>query len=114
MSARTMKRDLDVNPTLPEEKVGGSKDLARISIRTNISINPSNPDEIFLSGNWRNCLSTDGGLTWEYHGTAGYEATDPNPELVGEFCGYCEPRLAQLPDKTSVSKEQMDTYTCRS
>jgi len=42
--------------------------------------------------------SSDGGLTWEYYASVAYEAEDPNPELVGEFCGYCEPSLAQLAD----------------
>ena len=42
--------------------------------------------------------STDGGLTWQYHATVAYDPDDPNPGLVGEYCGYCEPSLAQLLD----------------
>ena len=42
--------------------------------------------------------SADGGLTWKYYATVAYQANDPNPELVGGFCGYCEPSLARLSD----------------
>ena len=46
--------DPDANPTAP----GG------LSRPTNLAVNPSNPRELFLSGNWRPCLSEDGGRTW--------------------------------------------------
>ena len=42
--------------------------------------------------------STDSGKTWSYHATAAYDPVDPNPELFGAYCGYCEPSLALLPD----------------
>ena len=42
--------------------------------------------------------SSDSGRSWEYHATVAYGPNDPHPELVGEYCGYCEPSLAQLPD----------------
>lgn len=35
-----------------------------LSTPTNIAVNPLNPDELFISANWRNCLSEDGGVTW--------------------------------------------------
>ncbi len=48
--------------------------------------------------------STDRGRTWQYRATVAYDPNDPNPELsIGmgkycEYCGYCEPSLALLPD----------------
>ena len=46
--------DPDADPTAP----GG------LSRPTNLAINPSNPRELFLSANWRPCLSEDGGQSW--------------------------------------------------
>ena len=46
------------NPTLPEEGLS-------MSSLTNITLSRRNPDELFLSANWRNLFSTDGGKTWE-------------------------------------------------
>ena len=48
------------NPTL--DGVNGS--TAQLSAPKNIALNPRNPKEIFISANWRPCLSTDGGITW--------------------------------------------------
>lgn len=42
--------------------------------------------------------SMDGGLTWRYHATVAYDPNDPDPDLVGQYCGFCEPSLAQLAD----------------
>ena len=42
--------------------------------------------------------STDNGRTWKYQGTAGYAPKDPDPHLIGAYCGYCEPSLALLSD----------------
>jgi protocatechuate 3,4-dioxygenase beta subunit len=42
--------------------------------------------------------STDHGKTWYYHGTAAHSEGDPNPELPGEFGGFSETSLAELPD----------------
>jgi len=42
--------------------------------------------------------STDQGHTWQYLATVAYDPNDPNPELPGDYCGYCEPSLALLPD----------------
>lgn len=52
--------DLSANPTQDNVRDG----MAKLSGLTNITLNPRNPQEIFLSQNWRPCLSTDGGLTW--------------------------------------------------
>ncbi len=41
--------------------------------------------------------SKDQGKSWEYWDSI-YYPEDPNPELFGAFCGYCEPSLALLPD----------------
>lgn len=41
--------------------------------------------------------SRDQGKSWEYWDSI-YYPEDPNPELFGAFCGYCEPSLALLPD----------------
>jgi photosystem II stability/assembly factor-like uncharacterized protein len=49
--------DFAANPTSPEE--GGN-----LSTLTNIAVSAAAPDVIFLSANWRNWLSLDGGETW--------------------------------------------------
>ncbi len=54
--------DYEANPTLPHDS--GAPKSAALSRPTNIAINPNNPKELFLSANWRPCLSTDGGNTW--------------------------------------------------
>lgn len=56
----TLKIDPAGNPTLPDDL--GSRDL---STPTNLCLNPRNPDEVFISCNWRNAYSADGGRTWE-------------------------------------------------
>ncbi len=53
--------DVSVNPTLPAEQGGTS---ASLSSPTNLTINPHNAKEIFVSANWRPCWSDDGGQTW--------------------------------------------------
>ncbi len=47
------------NPTLPDDP--GSRDL---STPTNLALNPKNPDEMFISCNWRNAYTADGGKSW--------------------------------------------------
>jgi len=59
-TSNQMTVDLSANPTLDNVRDG----MARLSSLTNITINPRNPREIFLSANWRPCLSTDGGKSW--------------------------------------------------
>jgi len=48
------------DPTLPSDAAKS----AGLSSVTNLAINPQNPKELFISANWRSCLSSDGGLTW--------------------------------------------------
>jgi len=40
--------------------------------------------------------STDRGRSWQYHASVAYQPNDPDPQLVGQFCGFCEPSLALL------------------
>lgn len=54
--------DHEGNPTSGQ---GGESKMTRLSRPTNLTINPLNPQELFLSANWRPCLSEDGGLTWK-------------------------------------------------
>jgi photosystem II stability/assembly factor-like uncharacterized protein len=49
-----MANDHNANPSM---STGLSK-------TTNLSINPSNPQELFISANWSPCISSDGGRTW--------------------------------------------------
>ncbi len=51
--------DLTANPTLDNVNAGATT----LSAPTNITLNPRNPKELFISSNWRNVLSTDGGAT---------------------------------------------------
>lgn len=55
-----IRTDPATNPTL-DGVHGGT---ASLSAPRNLTINPRNPKEIFISANWRPCLSTDGGQTW--------------------------------------------------
>jgi len=56
-----LRTDTKTNPTLD----GFNGGTASLSAPRNLSINPHNPREIFLAANWRPCLSSDGGVTWE-------------------------------------------------
>lgn len=56
----TLATDQEGDPTLPAEG-----DTVPMSNVTNLAINPRNPKELFISGNWRSCLSQDGGRTWK-------------------------------------------------
>ena len=49
-----LANDADANPT----EAGG------LSSPTNLCINPVNPQELFMSANWRPAISADGGRTW--------------------------------------------------
>ncbi len=55
-----MTNDIAANPTLDNAK----GDKTGLSAPTNLTINPANPQELFMSANWRSCLSLDGGVTW--------------------------------------------------
>ena len=59
-SSATVQTDHAGNPTLP-----GAGAKTPLSIPTNVTINPRNPKQIFVSANWRSCLSGDGGQTWQ-------------------------------------------------
>jgi len=52
------------NPTLDNVFNG----TASLSAPRMIALNPRNPKELFLSANWRPCLSEDGGATWTERG----------------------------------------------
>jgi photosystem II stability/assembly factor-like uncharacterized protein len=54
--------DMTTSPEDPTMAQGTGK--ADFSGPTNISINPKNPQEIFVSANWRSALSADGGVSW--------------------------------------------------
>jgi len=60
---RAIATDVKGNPTLPDEWPGNGK--GSLSTLTNLTLNPGNPKELFVSGNWRNCFSGDAGETWE-------------------------------------------------
>ena len=55
----TLSTDPVGNPTLPAE--GKTNPLSSAS---NLAINPQNPKELFISANWRSCMSEDAGVTW--------------------------------------------------
>jgi photosystem II stability/assembly factor-like uncharacterized protein len=58
---RLLKGDRDANPTNPDDYVAN----APLSTPTNLSFNPRNPRELFMSANWRPCFSPDGGQSWQ-------------------------------------------------
>jgi photosystem II stability/assembly factor-like uncharacterized protein len=60
-NSSAMTTDPVGNPTLPGESATG---IMPLSTPTNLAINPLNPRELFISANWRNCLSQDAGATW--------------------------------------------------
>lgn len=53
--------DHEGDPTFGQ---GGEGATTGLSTPTNLAINPQNPQELFISANWRSCLSEDGGHTW--------------------------------------------------
>ena len=55
--------------------------------------------ELEGDGGWYRAMllqSTDQGQSWQYRSTIAYSATDPDPELPGGFCGFCEPSITLL------------------
>jgi photosystem II stability/assembly factor-like uncharacterized protein len=52
------------NPTLPQEGA-----IQPLSFAANLTVNPHNPDELFIAGNWRNVFSADGGKTLQERST---------------------------------------------
>jgi len=59
-SSGSMTTDRENDPTLP----GDAATTSPLSTATNLAINPLNPKELYISANWRSCLSEDGGQTW--------------------------------------------------
>ncbi len=59
-SSSKLKVDLTANPTLDNIFDG----MQPLSAPTNLTVNPRNGKELFISANWRCPFSTDGGLTW--------------------------------------------------
>lgn len=55
-----LRTDTTTNPTLDGFNGGN----ASLSAPRNLSMNPRNPQELFIAANWRPCLSSDGGATW--------------------------------------------------
>lgn len=53
--------DHDGNPTHLQ---GGDSAKTGMSAPSNLAMNPKNPQELFISANWRSCWSDDGGKTW--------------------------------------------------
>ena len=43
--------------------------------------------------------SSDAGHSWRYHATVAYQSSDPAPQRIGQFCGFCEPSLVLLKNK---------------
>ncbi len=58
-TGRRWSRDADSNRARPDETQPGD-----LSTPTNLAISPSNPDCLFISANWVNIMTTDGGKTW--------------------------------------------------
>ena len=42
------------------------------------------------------CVSSDQGHKWRYYATVAYDPKDPNPDLPGQYLGYCEPTIAMM------------------
>ena len=64
-----VKMGIPGNPTTPDEHTGFPPGYAGMSAVTNIAVNPKNPDELYIAGNWRNQFSGDGGKTLEERST---------------------------------------------
>jgi len=60
-AVRLMRGDRDANPTNPEDFTTDTP----LSTPTNLTFNPRNSQELFMSANWRPCFSADGGQTWQ-------------------------------------------------
>jgi protocatechuate 3,4-dioxygenase beta subunit len=48
-------------------------------------------------------VSSDRGHKWRYYATVATGATDPNPELPGQYNGPCEPSIELLPNGQMIS-----------
>ena len=63
--SRTVRRDFDANPTIPDDYGGRAKGTCPISNPANLAVNPRDPKQLFIAANWRPCFSADGGRTWQ-------------------------------------------------
>jgi len=63
--SRTVKRDMDADPTCPEDYGGRDAGTCPLSSPANLAVNPLHPEELFIAANWRNAFSPDGGKTWQ-------------------------------------------------
>ena len=61
-----VKVNMPGNPTVPQDARNGIADLSWI---VNLVVNPQNPEQLFICGNWRNQFSNDGGRTLEERST---------------------------------------------
>ena len=52
-------------------------------------------------------VSSDRGHKWRYYATVASGATDPNPELPGQYNGPCEPSIALLPNGQMICVMRM-------
>lgn len=72
-----VRAGLPGNPTLPGEP-------ASLSSIKNIAVNPRNPDELFIAGNWRNLFSGDGGRTLEERSTGADNTCATDIQFLGD------------------------------
>ena len=59
-----MRVDLSANPTGPEEFRDKNNPSTGFSSLTNLAVSPVTSGELFVSANWRNAWSGDGGRNW--------------------------------------------------
>jgi photosystem II stability/assembly factor-like uncharacterized protein len=60
-----MLKRSESDPTLPTEFSWIPDQMCNLSRPSNLALNPRNPDEMLIAGNWRVVYSADGGRTWE-------------------------------------------------
>jgi photosystem II stability/assembly factor-like uncharacterized protein len=80
-----VRNDVTGNPTNPDE-VGANefaKGTSNLSSIKNIAVNPQNPDELFIAGNWRNIYSGDGGKTLEERSTGADNTCTTDIQFLG-------------------------------
>lgn len=81
-----VRNDVHGNPTQPDE-VGNNefkKGFSGMSSVKNIAVNPQNPDELFIAGNWRNIYSGDGGKTLEERSTGADNTCTTDIQFLGK------------------------------
>ncbi len=95
-----VKVDHQVDPTLPGE---GAK--VPLSAPTNLTLNPLNPRQLFISANWRPCFSDDGGRTWEER----VKGADITVQTDIRFSGD-RTYVSAMDEGTLVSEDQGKTW----